>query len=188
MPLCECGCGQETKSNHRGKPNRFIVGHNMKFLLTEWVDRFWSKVEKTETCWLWKGTKSKSTSDIYGAFPRKIDGKTAVRRAHRVAYELVKGPIPDGLVIDHLCRNPLCVNPDHLEPVTQQENTLRGIGPSAKNAVKTECDKGHPFDDENTYWYKGYRACKECKRESVKYSSRRRRAKLRGLTNDNASE
>lgn len=156
----------------------------MKYLLDQWVDRYWSKVEKTETCWVWKGTKSKSTSEIYGAFPRKINGKTIVKRAHHVSYVLAKGEIPDGLVLDHLCRNPLCVNPDHLEPVTQQVNTLRGIGPTAKNAQKTHCPKGHPYDEANTYHYKGGRGCRECRRANVREYGRKRRAKQRGLQSE----
>ena len=72
-------------------------------------------------------------------------------QAHRVAYELVKGKIPAGLELDHLCRNRICCNPAHLEAVTGRENSLRGVSPWAKNACATHCPRGHPYDAENTY-------------------------------------
>lgn len=116
-------------------------------------DRFWSKVNKTKTCWLWTGCKSGSFG--YGAF------FTAARKfmAHRFSYELSKGPIPEGLQLDHLCRTPSCVNPDHLEAVTARVNTLRGIGPTAINARRDKCVKGHD-DWESTSI--GTRKCRTC--------------------------
>lgn len=87
-----------------------------------WEPRFWAKVDKqTDGCWIWSASRYVRRGG-YGQF--NLNG-TAVK-AHRIAYELVKGPIPDGLVLDHLCRVTACVNPDHLEAVTQQENTRRG--------------------------------------------------------------
>lgn len=116
--------------------------------------RFWSVVERGKDCWLWTGPH-----DRYGTI--SVDGRN--RAAHRLAYELVKGPIPEGMQIDHLCRNTLCVNPDHLEAVTSRENTLRGIGPTAVNAAATHCRRGHPFDDANTLIDgRGRRGCKAC--------------------------
>ncbi|MFJ4777405.1 HNH endonuclease signature motif containing protein [Streptomyces sp. NPDC088762] len=76
------------------------------------------------------------------------------RYTHRIMYEQAKGPIPEGLQIDHLCRNRACANPEHLEAVTQKENILRGTGPSAQQARQTHCLNGHPFDEVNTYVYK----------------------------------
>lgn len=93
-------------------------------------DRFWAKVQKTETCWLWTAAKNGPGYGQFGLGTRE-DGLVF---AHRFAYELVVGPIPEGLVIDHLCRTPACVRPDHLEPVTMRENMRRGDCPWAKKS------------------------------------------------------
>ena len=85
---------------------------------------------------------------------------------HRLVYEQLRGPIPDGLQIDHLCRNRGCCNPDHLEPVTGRVNTLRGETVTAANAAKTHCPQGHAYESENLYVYpNGSRCCRECRRE-----------------------
>lgn len=123
---------------------------------------FWAKVEKTDGCWQWAGPTMRQG---YGYISR--NGRIVY--AHRHAYELLVGPIPDGLVIDHLCRNTSCVNPAHLEPVTQRENVLRGNAPAAKNAVKTHCPRGHEYTPENTITRdrdgRISRQCRECKNE-----------------------
>jgi len=93
----------------------------------------------------------------YGYF----HGDNGMMPAYRWAYEYCMGPIPEGLSLDHLCRNPRCVNPDHLEPVTHRENVLRGNSPMARNARKEVCHRGHRFDYRNK---RGERICKECKR------------------------
>ena len=123
------------------------------------ADRFWPKVRQDDEtgCWNWVG----NTSDGYGAL--RIDRKMV--KAHRFAYELLVGPIPDGLQLDHLCRNRACCNPGHLEPVTDVENILRGEGPPAVNARKTHCIHGHEFTEANTYVYPHFRSCKACKRK-----------------------
>lgn len=92
----------------------------------------------------------------------KLDG------AHRFAYIDAHGPIPDGFVIDHLCGNPPCVNPEHLEAVTQRQNLLRGNTIAAANAQKTHCPQGHPYDEANTSVSKsdGSRKCRACARDS----------------------
>lgn len=118
--------------------------------------RFWTKVDKTGDCWLWTGALSK---DGYGQY--RVKGRT--RSAHTLAYRATVGPVPDGLMLDHLCRVPRCVNPVHLEPVTNRINVLRGVSVIAVNARKTVCVNGHPFDTENTYHYPdGRRGCKTC--------------------------
>lgn len=87
-------------------------------------ERFWEKVEKMapDGCWFWLA----STRNGYGQIGQWSKG--TIDYAHRVAYEMLVGPIPAGLVLDHICRNPSCVNPAHLEPVTQAENLRRGAG------------------------------------------------------------
>lgn len=127
------------------------------------TDRFWQKVSRdgTETCWEWLATRD---AGGYGRFWN--DGRLVA--AHRYSVELVRGPIPDGLDVDHLCRNRGCVNPDHLEVVSRQINVRRGIGPAAKNAGKTHCIHGHEFTEANTKIWKGYgrvmRQCRACYR------------------------
>ena len=126
--------------------------------------RFWRHVEKLPNgCWLWTGTK---TSMGYGRLYiiNQSDNKSVRVLAHRLAYEIFVGPIPDGLTIDHLCRNRPCVNPEHLEAITLQDNILRGIGSAARNAKKTHCPQGHPYDLLNTYIRaNGWRVCHRCK-------------------------
>ena len=113
----------------------------------------------TETgCWLWLGC----LSDGYGMTTYK--GKH--HRAHRIVYSLLKGAISAGLTLDHLCRTKSCVNPDHLEPVSQRMNVLRGDGLAAKQAKQTHCKRGHPFDETNTYFRTdgNKRRCRTCQR------------------------
>jgi len=126
--------------------------------------RFWEKVDKTSSCWNWTAYKNK---DGYGRFGVKSSSPIA---AHRFSYELHKGKIPKGLTIDHLCRNRKCVNPDHLEIVTQRENTLRGNGVGVINARKTHCKRGHEYTPENTLIRNdnGGRRCRICIQEKIK--------------------
>lgn len=132
-------------------------------------DRFWAKVEKTSDCWIWKGAKH---GRGYGNF-----FASGYVLAHRFSYELARGPIPPGLTIDHLCRNRLCVNPDHLEAVTMRVNLLRGVGPSAVAARKTHCPRGHEYAGLNIYWTKdGRRKCRTC--VVGLYAETRRRKRL----------
>lgn len=111
-------------------------------------------------CILWQGNTVETHGITYGI----LSGKAMVL-AHRHAYEKEYGPIPDGLVIDHLCRVGLCVNPLHLEAVTNKENILRGYGAPAVNARKTHCHKGHEFSEENTHISpQNRRICKACRK------------------------
>lgn len=120
-------------------------------------DLFWRNVAVTPSCWLWTGYIADTG---YGQF---ASGHT--RLAHRISYQLVVGPIPEGLQIDHLCRVRHCVNPLHLEPVTQRENLLRGETITARNAAKTHCPRGHAYTAENTYVRpRGSRECRTCNR------------------------
>jgi len=122
-------------------------------------------------CWRWTGAP-----DRYGYGRLKFCGR--MMKAHRVAYELNVGPIPDGLTIDHVkargCSTTLCVNPSHLEPVTCRVNLLRGNTHAAKNAAKTHCPKGHPYADHLTTGRYPQRQCLPCGAEQVRRSRARR--------------
>lgn len=127
--------------------------------------RFWEKVEieDPDGCWEWKGSITTHSRGGYGViYLRKVDGVQKTARAHRVAYEMLTGPIPEGLVIDHLCRNRSCVNPAHMEAVTDEENKLRGHA----SARKTKCIHGHELTAENTiHDHRGWRKCRTCQNE-----------------------
>lgn len=105
-------------------------------------------------CFIFQGTKVRGYGQI------SIGGKRYY--THRVVFESVVSPIPTGLVLDHLCSNPSCCNPSHLEPVLQLENVARGRA-GIQNRIKTHCPQGHPYDEENTYHSnQGRRHCKTC--------------------------
>lgn len=166
---CQCECGVikdvsagNLKSGKSTQCKQCFYGKPIDNFNKHWI------LDIETGCWLWLGSLNK-----YGYGQFLFNNKTL--KAHRFSYEYHIGPIPDGLVIDHLCRVPECVNPNHLEAVTQQENVQRGIGNPNKN--KTHCKNGHEFTDENTYVDKnGSRYCRECKREwSKKYREKKKR-------------
>lgn len=143
--------GTEARQNGRGlSPIEQLVAH----------------VDFTGQCWLWTGNLQ---AYGYGA-----------SLPHRKSYRIFHGPIPEGYHVDHLCHNAdptcnagieclhrRCVNPDHLEAVPQYTNLMRGRSTAAKNAAKTHCPHGHPFDEENTLHWRRGRICKACRRTAV---------------------
>lgn len=147
------------------------------------VARFYEKIhiDKSSECWNWKG---KPSSDGYGRMG--IDYK--VYLAHRVSYVLKYGEPPPHMVIDHVCRNRICINPDHLEVVSLEENIRRGVGPermresSDAKAQRTHCKNGHPFSGYNLSLNDRQRLCKTCHRQWQKDFRARKKAKELGLT------
>ena len=141
------------------------------------IKTFWSKVKKTPTCWIWQGILTTVPNrKPYGilTISKRIDGYMWRRNegAHRFSYVLAHGSIPTGLVIDHLCRNTLCVRPNHLRAVTSAEN----------NGARTPniCKHGHLFDEANTRWCsrgndKQFRQCRACNNRSHREQYQKRR-------------
>jgi hypothetical protein len=122
-------------------------------------ERFWTKVEvrADDECWPWVASRCR---EGYGRF-NATDIELPSTLAHRIAYTWLVGPIPEGMTLDHLCRRPACVNPNHLEPVSASENARRAV---PWNRGKTHCIHGHSFDEANTYVASdGRRACKACR-------------------------
>lgn len=138
--------------------------------------RFWAKVRRGQGCWEWIGQKSR---DGYGRY--WLEGRH--QQAHRIAYELLIGPIPAGLEIDHRCNNRGCMNPAHMVPATHRENSLRSTAFVAVNLAKTHCPQGHPYDAANTGRTRtGGRYCRACRRE------RKRTRSLRNASNTEAAK
>ena len=131
------------------------------------IKRFWSCVfeQPDDGCWVWTGTISQG----YGRFRWREGGKMRSIAAHRYVWEQIRGEIPDGLQLDHLCRNRACVNPDHLEVVTCKENILRGMSPGVILHRNGVCKNGHPLTSDNMYKQsRGWGCCKICKKANVK--------------------
>lgn len=151
--VCRGWCDKHyTRWKRHGDPLTMIHG-------LPWRQRLADKFKRAgaSDCWPWR---DKPNHDGYGSF-HLDDAKRSSRLAHVVVYESLVGPVPTGLELDHLCRNRLCVNPGHLEPVTHAENMRRGA-----HARKTRCKYGHPFDSTNTLRpsnHPTWRRCRACK-------------------------
>lgn len=145
------------------------------------------RIDAQTGCWNWtacsmasrpKG-KPKQTKWTYGFFSKKLpNGKRKLMPAHRYAFELHRGPIPEGLELDHLCRSTLCVNPAHLEPITHRENIRRGY---ALKPLVTHCKHGHEYSASNTYWKlrpggTRTRECRICRKSQLTALYERRKA------------
>lgn len=136
---------------------------NRDYVLARAQQRFWSRVDKSGSCWVWVGKLFHNGR--YGRF--KFLGRDT--SAHIFSWEWANGPVPKGLELDHLCRNRACVNPAHLEPVTHRENEIRGATVIAANFFKTECHKGHPLSGDNLFIRRdGRRRCIACKRATAR--------------------
>lgn len=128
----------------------------------------WSeKVRWTPGCWIWTGATNSNGYGHIATGDRPYKGSIV---AHRAAYVIHRGPIPEGLDLDHLCRVRRCVNPWHLEPVTRRENSLRGASPRIRSYWTNRCKRGHPFDEANTIIQQDGRTCRTCR------EARRRKA------------
>lgn len=145
---------------------------------TPLIERILSRIEvEPETgCWLWPGATVRGG---YGQIASERRGYQVI--VHRALYELLVGPIPDGLNLDHVkergCRHTNCCNPDHLEPVSQRENLMRGDTVTARHAAATHCPQGHAYDAENTrFERRGGRACRACNAAAAqrRYQARKR--------------
>lgn len=133
------------------------------------AERFWARVDADADCWEWTGAILQSG---YGVFRAVADGK---RMAHRVAWELLVGPIPEGHHIDHLCLNRRCVNPAHLDPVTPAENVRRADAGRAQKH-RARCPKSHPLTEDNIIRNRrGWRSCRTCHYDRVNARKREQR-------------
>jgi hypothetical protein len=134
-------------------------------------ERFWSKVNKTDSCWLWTA----ATNGGYGVFGLRSSGtgKWITRRAHRLAWEFLVGPLTPGMVLDHLCRTPACINPAHLEEVTNRENIIRSpyMAPGKRRVAYRRqefCKSGRHRLDDNPVTIAGGRTCRPCLNERMR--------------------
>jgi len=156
--LCNCACGGHAHVPASNLRSGRTSSCGCLQLRGPALERLEIRTDRTGECWLWTGRLNGS-----GYAEMKLDGR--YQMAHRVAYQEIVGPIPEGMQLDHLCRVRHCVNPAHLEPVTSRENTIRGKGLPAINAAKTHCKRGHAFDEANTFINTfGSRVCRACRR------------------------
>jgi len=146
--FCRCGCGEQTRLAPHDRADRgSIAGEPMPFLYRHSRRAtffFWDHVDKqADGCWIWTGRVSERGYGYIGEGKRR-------RRVHRWLWERERGPIPDGMELDHVCQNKLCINLDHLEVVTHAENMHR--------TRRSHCQRGHEMTEENTY----RRRCRTC--------------------------
>jgi len=170
MTTCACGCGEMPNlAPHSDRKKGWVKCRPLKWRKShhERGEGGFLAFEITENgCWEFR----RGMGAGYGSLV--IAGQK--RLAHRYVYETFVEPIPEGLQIDHLCRNRACINPDHLEPVTQSVNLRRG---RSVEREKTHCAQGHPFDEANTRWTReGYRLCIACIRTRNRRQYLRRKA------------
>lgn len=138
-------------------------------------ERIHQKLAIEHGCWVWYGPLDR---DGYGRCYIKHPRQ---QRAHRTVWTLLIGPIPEGLMMDHLCRNRRCVNPEHLEIVTPRVNVLRGDTVTSRNLRKTHCPQGHPYSEENTGYTGRSRWCRTCKRDKDREKRARKTIESRSL-------
>ncbi len=172
--------GCRRRDERRPHESSLVKGTNVpRWNTTTLKERLMShvRINPDTGCWEWTASKQ---SYGYGQFRKLVDGKWVIRRAHRVSYELFRGPIPDGLVLDHLCRVPGCINPEHLEPVTHKTNINRG-----DKGPKLQCIRGHMMTPDNIARRPDGRArCKTCHRDEVRESHRKSRQHHQGAPGD----
>lgn len=136
---------------------------------TPWRDRFQAFLDRAELvdgCLIWPGAINSQGYGIFTWFGLDEGRQKRSDNAHRVAWLFAGRPIPDGFHVDHLCHNRPCINLAHLEPVTPAVNAIRSEGPSALNAAKTHCDRGHELTGQNLYERNGRRHCRRCRAEN----------------------
>ena len=147
-------------------------------------ERFWAKVSKTEDgCWLWIGHANYAGYGVFSPVDKKgLDGtrERITTLVHRYCWELIKGPIPEGMCLDHrVCRNKRCCNPDHLVVCTLTENIMQPDGAPAINASKTHCPLGHPYIPENIYLNTKDGRSKRCRACTLEQAKRRYKGRVR---------
>ena len=125
------------------------------------LKKFWSRIKVVNNCWEWQGGIK---MDGYGSFY----WNKKQYPSHRIAYQILRGNVPEGLELGHLCRNRKCCNPEHLEPVTHHQNLMRGNTIIAINSRKTHCPQGHPYNGDNLIIKHGSRVCRICHNDSCR--------------------
>lgn len=178
-----CGCGATTAiadetsgpARVKGEHVKYLVGHATRGKRRRKGDD-WVLEDRGHTtpCRIWQHSKF---ANGYGKQTRPVTHPrgAGMTYSHILAWEEVNGPVPDGLELDHLCRQVDCGNPDHLEPVTHAENVRRGMAGGIAQRARTHCVHGHPLSGENLYRHGNRRYCKTCRREKLRESRARRK-------------